>query len=108
MQSNFIFKFDDIVKLNSIQFINRRFYNKLPINLQIRLLKIKMIVIHLLNFQKYISKFCIFVFIFTIFMLYNYYIRILLLVIYIFLLIILIGERLDKLCFSFTEALCQI
>ena len=47
MQSNFIFKFDDIVKFNSIKFINRGFYNKLPINLQIRL--IKNIVINLLE-----------------------------------------------------------
>ena len=41
MQSNFIFKFDDIVKFNSIKFIHRSFYNKLPINLQIRLIKNK-------------------------------------------------------------------
>ena len=38
---NFIFKFDDIVKFNSIQFIHIGFYNKLPINLQIRLIKNK-------------------------------------------------------------------
>ena len=37
MQSNYIFKFDDDVKFNFIQFIHRGFYNKLPINLQIRL-----------------------------------------------------------------------
>ena len=41
MQSNFIFKFDDIFKFNSIKFIHRGFYNKLPINLQIRLIKNK-------------------------------------------------------------------
>ena len=37
IQSNFIFKFDDVVKFNSIKFIHRGLYNKLPINLQIRL-----------------------------------------------------------------------
>ena len=41
MQSNFIFKFDDTVKFNSIKCIHRGFYNKLPINLQIRLIKNK-------------------------------------------------------------------
>ena len=41
MQSNFIFKFNDFVKFNSIKFIHRGFYNKLPINLQIRLIKNK-------------------------------------------------------------------
>ena len=41
MQSNFIFKFDDIVKFNSIKCIHRGFYNKLPINLKIRLIKNK-------------------------------------------------------------------
>ena len=41
MQSNFIFKFDDIVKFNSIKCIHIGFYNKLPINLQIRLIKNK-------------------------------------------------------------------
>ena len=37
MQSNFI----DIVKFNSIKCIHRGFYNKLPINLHIRLIKNK-------------------------------------------------------------------
>ena len=41
MQSNFIFKFDDIVKFNYIKCIHRGFYNKLPINLQIRLIENK-------------------------------------------------------------------
>ena len=41
MQSNFIFNFDDIVKFNSIKCIHRGFYNKLQINLQIRLIKNK-------------------------------------------------------------------
>ena len=46
---NFIFKYDDIVKFNSIKCINRGFYNTLPINLQIRLVKNKQIVINLLE-----------------------------------------------------------
>ena len=41
IEINFIFKFDDIVKFNSIKFIHRGFYNKVPINLQIRLIKNK-------------------------------------------------------------------
>ena len=41
MQSNFIFKLYDIVKFNSIKCIHRGFYNKLPINLKIRLIKNK-------------------------------------------------------------------
>ena len=41
MQRNFIFKFYDVVKFNSIKFIHRGFYDKLPINLQIRLIKNK-------------------------------------------------------------------
>ena len=54
MQSNFIFKFDDIVKFNSIKCIHRGFYDKLQINLQIRLIKNKNVmvfknVIHLLE-----------------------------------------------------------
>ena len=32
-----MFKFDDIVKFNSIKCIHRGFYNKLPINFQIRI-----------------------------------------------------------------------
>ena len=40
MQRNFIFKFDDVVKFNSIKCIHRGFY-KLTINLQIRLIKNK-------------------------------------------------------------------
>ena len=41
MLINFIFKFDDVVKFNSITFIHRFFYTKLLINLQIRLIKNK-------------------------------------------------------------------
>ena len=40
MQRNFIFKFN-VVNFNSIQFIHIGFYNKLPINLQFRLIKNK-------------------------------------------------------------------
>ena len=49
MQRNFICKFDYIVKFNSIKCIHRGFYNKLRINLQIRLIKNK----------KYCNKFII-------------------------------------------------
>ena len=41
MQGNFIFKFHDIVKFNSIKCIHRGFYNKLPIHLKIRHIKNK-------------------------------------------------------------------
>ena len=49
MQRNFIFKFDDIVKFNSIQFIHRVSIINYRLICKSDLLKIKIIVINLLE-----------------------------------------------------------